>query len=106
LIPRRRRLLPPELNRDEPWRLVERGSDPCRSSRSTRLGVRLRFRDRRTVVTLMPGEFVIEQLDGDALEVTVRGVVVSLSAGRRVLVESTLRRLEREASVRGPEVLA
>jgi hypothetical protein len=54
----------------------------------------------------MPGEFVIEQLDGDALEVTVRGVVVSPSAGRRVPVETPPRLLEREASVRGPEVLA
>lgn len=58
------------------------------------------------VVTLVPGAFVIEQLDGEGLQVMVRGVVVSLSADRRVLVETSPRWLEREASARGPGVLA
>ncbi len=80
--------------------------DPALPSRWDRLRFRLRFRDRRLIVTLTPGEFAIEQLDGDPLEITVRGDVVALSAGQRVQVGTPSRWLEREASVPGRGVRA
>jgi len=80
--------------------------DPSLPTGWSRLCFRLRFRDRRLIVTLRPGLLQLEQLDGEPLDFTVRGRVLHSKAGATIDVATPPRWIRRGQDEVRSEVIA